>query len=117
MKNKDSCRGGTHHPETVARAAKTLPGDPAIGELASFFKICGDPTRMKILYALAASELCVCDIASLLGMTMSSISHQLRILRQARMVSSRKDGQMVYYAATDRHVKSILDQGMKHLAE
>lgn len=117
MKEKESCRGGPHHPQIVARTAKSLPGDAAIGELASFFKICGDPTRMKILYALAASELCVCDIASLLGMTMSSISHQLRILRQARMVTARKDGQMVYYAATDGHVKNIMDQGMRHLEE
>jgi ArsR family transcriptional regulator len=116
-KHVSECRGGPHHPESIAMVKKTMPGDPEIGDLSSFFKICGDPTRIRILYALSASELCVCDIADLLGMTMSSISHQLRLLKQARMVSSRKKGQMVYYRAADRHVKSILDQGMKHLTE
>lgn len=94
-----------------------MPGEEDIQELAGFFKICGDPTRMKILYALFSAEMCVCDIAELLGMTMSSISHQLRVLKQARMVAARKEGQMVYYSATDMHVKEIIIQGMRHLTE
>ena len=111
------CGCNSIHPEVIVRAEKAMPADGDIVELSSFFKICGDPTRMKILYALFATEMCVCDIAGLLGMTMSSISHQLRVLKQARMVSSRKEGQMVFYSATDEHVKDIITQGMRHMAE
>ncbi len=111
------CDCGAVHPEVIKKAERSMPGDADIRELASFFKICGDPTRMKILYALFAMEMCVCDIAGLLGMTMSSISHQLRVLKQARMVTDRKDGKMVYYSATDSHVREIITQGMRHLTE
>jgi len=104
-------------PKLVEKARRNMPGDGAIQELSAFFKICGDPTRMKILCALFTAELCVCDIAGLLGMTMSSISHQLRVLKQARMVSARKEGQNVFYSASDPHVKEIIGQGMRHLAE
>jgi len=77
----------------------------------------GDTTRIKILYALFASEMCVCDIAALINMTQSAISHQLRILKQARLVKYRKDGKIVYYSLDDEHVKQIFDQGLHHITE
>ena len=118
MKTKESgCNCNAIHPEIIEKAAKSMPEDESITELSSFFKICGDPTRMKILFALFKTEMCVCDISSLLDMTVSSISHQLRILKQARMVTGRKDGQNVFYSASDDHVKKIINQGMDHITE
>ncbi|MCP4131976.1 MAG: helix-turn-helix transcriptional regulator [bacterium] len=118
MKTKQTgCNCNAIHPEIIEKAAKSMPQNDDITELAAFFKICGDPTRMKILFALFSTEMCVCDISSLLNMTVSSISHQLRILKQARMVTARKEGQNVYYSASDEHVEKIMNQGMDHLTE
>ncbi len=86
-------------------------------DLAELYKIFGDSTRIRILYALFEKEMCVNDIAEELGMTMSAISHQLRILKQARLVKYRKEGKAVFYALADDHVKSIIEMGMEHISE
>ncbi|MBS6196006.1 MAG: helix-turn-helix transcriptional regulator [Clostridiales bacterium] len=99
----------------------TLPGEPPADEvlykLADLYKVFGDPTRIRILYALSAGELCVCDIADLLGMTQSAISHQLRVLKQSALVKFRRDGKTVYYSLADSHVATILIQGLNHVQE
>ena len=86
-------------------------------DLAELYKIFGDSTRIRILYALFEKEMCVNDIAESLNMTMSAISHQLRILKQARLVKYRKDGKAVFYALSDDHVKSIIEMGLEHISE
>ena len=86
-------------------------------ELSEFFKFFGDTTRIRILYVLFEKEVCVCDIAEILGMTLSAISHQLRILKTARLVKHRRDGKTVYYSLADDHVKTILGMGMEHRKE
>ncbi|HAF60363.1 MAG TPA: transcriptional regulator, partial [Clostridiales bacterium UBA9856] len=86
-------------------------------DLAELFKVFGDSTRIKILWALDEDEMCVCDIAYLLNMTQSAISHQLRVLKQAHLVKSRREGKVVYYSLADDHVKLILDQGLIHTTE
>ena len=94
-----------------------LPDDEILYDLADLFKIFGDSTRLKILYVLFESEMCVNDIAQLLGMTQSAISHQLRGLKQSKLVRYRREGKTVLYSLADGHVRTILDQGMEHVAE
>ena len=94
-----------------------LPEEEVLYDLGDFFKILGDSTRIKILSALFQSEMCVCDIAALLGMTQSAISHQLRVLKQGRLVKHRKNGKVVYYSLDDDHIKHIVDQGLTHISE
>ncbi|MDV2495141.1 MAG: metalloregulator ArsR/SmtB family transcription factor [bacterium] len=84
--------------------------------LAEIFRVLGDPTRVRILHALAASELCVCDLAAILGMSQSAVSHQLRLLRSLRLVRHRREGRMVYYALDDDHIEKLLAQGLDHVA-
>jgi len=86
-------------------------------DTAEIFKVLGDPTRVRLLYALAQRELCVCDLSAVLGMTQSAISHQLRVLRSARLVRYRKAGKMVYYALADKHVTQFIDVGVDHARE
>ena len=94
-----------------------MPEEELLYDLGDFFKILGDSTRIKILSALFQSEMCVCDIAALLGMTQSAISHQLRVLKQGRLVKHRKEGKVVYYSLDDDHIKHIVDQGLTHISE
>ena len=94
-----------------------MPSEDALIDLAELFKIFGDSTRITILYALLGGELCVCDIAALLSMTVSAISHQLRILRAAQLVVFRREGKTVFYSLADDHVRTILDMGMEHILE
>lgn len=94
-----------------------MPDEDTLYNLSELFKIFGDSTRIKILYVLFESEMCVCDIAQLLQMTQSAISHQLRALKQSKLVSSRREGKTVFYALADSHVRTILDQGMEHVSE
>ncbi|MBO5293873.1 MAG: helix-turn-helix transcriptional regulator [Clostridia bacterium] len=94
-----------------------MPAEEEMFALADFYKIFGDSTRIRILYVLHESELCVCDIAQLLGMNISAISHQLRVLKQARLVKFRRAGKTVYYSLADDHIHSILAQGMEHIRE
>ncbi|NLP44089.1 MAG: helix-turn-helix transcriptional regulator [Peptococcaceae bacterium] len=94
-----------------------MPDEDNLFDLAELFKLFGDTTRIRILWALSEAEMCVCDIAFLLNMTPSAISHQLRLLKQARLVKNRKEGKVVYYSLDDDHIKLIFDQGMIHINE
>jgi len=112
-----SCEFHHAHEDTVKRISAIMPDEDSLFDLAELYKIFGDSTRIKILYALFESELCVCDIATLIGASMSAVSHQLRILKQASLVSYRRDGKTVFYSLADDHVRSILGQGMEHINE
>ena len=105
------------HDELLTKLRPELPDEEKLYDLAELFKIFGDSTRIRILYVLFEAEVCVCDIAEVLGMTQSAISHQLRILKQAKLVRSRREGKTVYYALADEHVRTILGQGMDHIEE
>ena len=115
--NVPSCELQHAHEDTVKKIREIMPDEDALFDLAELYKIFGDSTRIKILYALFEAELCVCDIATLIGMSMSAVSHQLRILKQACLVQYRRDGKSVYYSLADDHVRSILGQGMEHISE
>lgn len=111
-----SCMCGLH--EDVARKVKNkMLNDDILFDIAEVFKIFGDSTRMKIIYALKLSELCVCDLAFITNSTQSAISHQLRILKQAKLVKSRKDGKVVYYSLKDDHVIKLFQIGREHVEE
>ncbi|MEG0688763.1 MAG: metalloregulator ArsR/SmtB family transcription factor [Hungatella sp.] len=105
------------HEDIVDRVNQVMPQDEDLLNLAEFFKIFGDSTRIKILYALSQSEMCVCDIATLLQMGQSAISHQLRVLKQMYLVKFRRDGKTVFYSLADGHIETILAQGMEHIRE
>lgn len=105
------------HEHVVEKVNEVMPQGEELQDLAEFFRVFGDSTRIRILYALSQSELCVCDIASLLGMGQSAISHQLRILKQMRLVKFRRDGKSVLYSLADSHIETILAQGMEHIRE
>ena len=94
-----------------------MPADEELYDLAELFKVFGDSTRIKILYALFESELCVCDIAQLLNLTQTAVSHQLRVLKGSKLVKFRREGKTVFYSLDDEHVRSIIGQGMEHLNE
>lgn len=113
----DKCDCTVIHEEIVGNVRRNMPDEEVLMDLADLFKVFGDSTRVKILCALFESEMCVCDIAALLGMTKSAISHQLRILKQAKLIKNRRDGKVVYYSLDDEHVKNIFDQGLSHVAE
>lgn len=113
---EESHTGEAHHPVVDALRSGFPPAE-SLSRLAEFYKVFGDETRIRILYALFESELCVCDIAELLEMSVSAISHQLRVLKQARLVEFRRSGKTVYYALADDHVRAILGQGMEHIGE
>jgi len=105
------------HEETVNQVRDKMPQEETLYNLAELFKVFGDSTRIKILWALDEAEMCVCDISVLLNMTQSAISHQLRVLKQAKLVKNRKEGKVVYYSLDDEHVKQIFDQGLTHINE
>ena len=105
------------HECIIDEVRQIMPEDEMLYDLAELFKVFGDTTRIKILYALFSKEMCVCDIADLLGMTHSAISHQLRVLKQARLVKFRKEGKVVYYSLDDSHISQIFDCGLSHIQE
>ena len=105
------------HEDVVKKVKEHIPAERELNDLAEFFKVFGDVTRLKLLSVLFHSEMCVCDIAELLGMTQSAISHQLRALKNARLVKARREGKTVFYALADDHVKTIIDQGLEHVLE
>ena len=108
----------THvHEQTVKRVNEIMPKDEELFDLAELFKVFGDSTRIRILYILFESEMCVCGIAELLGMTQSAISHQLQVLKKSKLVRFRREGKTVFYSLADSHVRTILDQGMEHVNE
>ncbi len=105
------------HEDTVRRVLADMPEEETLSDLAELFKVFGDTTRIRILYALFEAELCVGDIAQLLGMTQTAVSHQLRILRTNKLVKGRKDGKIVFYSLADDHVRTMIGQGMEHVNE
>lgn len=105
------------HEDVVKRVLDSLPQEEELYDLAELFKVFGDSTRIKILYVLFEREMCVCDIAELLHMTQSAISHQLRVLKQSQLVKFRREGKTVYYSLADSHVRTIINQGMEHIEE
>ena len=105
------------HEDIVEKVKNRIPPEQELYDLADFFKVFGDSTRIKILYVLFQAEMCVCDIATLLQMGQSAISHQLRVLKQMRLVSFRRDGKTVFYKLADAHIQTILAQGMEHISE
>jgi DNA-binding transcriptional ArsR family regulator len=113
----DICQINYVDQDRVARARLRMHDDRTIAELAEIFKVLCEPTRIRILQALAEEELCVCDLAAVVDTTASAISHQLRLLRAARLVTSRKDGKMVYYALDDVHVLTLFEEGIRHVQE
>ncbi len=109
------CKVFERHAEKITRVKRELPRDDVIHELADFFDAMGNPTRLKILLALLKEELCTCDLTSITGLSVSAVSHQLRILRDRRIVKYRREGKNVYYSLEDEHVKQILRIGLEHV--
>ncbi|MCL2678341.1 MAG: metalloregulator ArsR/SmtB family transcription factor [Clostridiales bacterium] len=105
------------HEEAVSAARARMAGKSELGKLAGLYKMFSDGTRVRILWALQGGELCVCDLAVLLGMTKSAVSHQLKSLRLSNLVKFRKDGKVVYYSLADAHVEDILRRGFEHISE
>ena len=103
--------------EAVARVRTTMVSDRSAAGLAQTFGVLGDPTRVKLISALMAGELCVCDLATLLGLSQSAVSHQLRLLRNMRLAKYRRDGRMVYYSLDDQHIRDLFLQGLQHVTE
>ena len=116
-KNEETCRERCFHPELVESVKKAMGGEEKLFELAELFKALGDSTRIRILSALCRSELCVCDLTSILDMNQSAVSHQLRVLRAGKIVRSRKEGKNVYYSLDDRHVAMLMEIGLEHVSE
>lgn len=114
-KNEFICDCNIIHQEAVESTLKRMPDDNIFNKLAEFFKILGDTTRTKILFALDQNEMCVCDIANVLGMSKSSISHQLGTLRRSGIVKCRKVGKEVFYTLDDEHVREVFEVGMEHI--
>ena len=105
------------HEDIVKKVQSTMPGEEELYDLAELYKVFADSTRIKILYVLFESEMCVCDIALLLEMSQSAISHQLRVLKQAKLVKFRREGKTIFYSLSDDHVRTIIDQGIEHIEE
>lgn len=111
------CEHDEVHAEHVSLARAAMPEEETLYELADFFKIFGDSTRISILFAIDGEPMCVCDIAELLGMTKSAVSHQLKILRQSDLVRYKKSGKNVYYSLADDHVRDIIEKALDHIKE
>ena len=111
------CEQDLLHEDLIVSVEKELPKDEVLYDLAELFKMFADSTRVKILYALFESELCVCDIAKVLNLTQSAVSHQLRILKGGKLVKYRREGKVVFYSLADEHVRSIIELGMEHISE
>ncbi|MBO5908763.1 MAG: winged helix-turn-helix transcriptional regulator [Clostridia bacterium] len=105
------------HEDTVKAVKAKMPPDEELYDLAELYKIFGDSTRIKILYVLLESEMCVCDISTLIGASQSAISHQLKLLRQADLIKPRRVGKTVFYSLADEHVRTIINNGMEHISE
>ena len=113
----ESCDVIHVHKDAAEKVRNCLPSEEELLELSGFFKVFGDATRIKILCILLQSEMCVCDLAQTLNMTQSAISHQLRMLKQMKLVKSRREGKTVFYSLADGHIKTIVNQGMEHIRE
>ena len=120
MDNKkpiEKCEFLCIHENVVQDVLRRMPEEELLYDLAEFFKVFGDSTRIRILYALKENELCVCDIANLLELTQTAVSHQLRVLKSSKLVKARRSGKTVFYSLDDDHIHSILDMGIHHLEE
>lgn len=113
----ENCGVTLVHDEVVKSVTEQMPEDEVLYDLAELYKVFGDSTRIKILYVLFESDMCVCDIAEALSMGQSAISHQLRVLKQAQLVKFKREGKQVIYSLADDHVRRIIDQGMEHILE
>ncbi|MCY6353734.1 ArsR/SmtB family transcription factor [Clostridium sp. ZS2-4] len=109
------CKCNEIHNDIIGKVEENMISEETSIILAEFFKVLGDSTRIKILYALSVNEMCVCDISKLLDMSQSAVSHQLRVLRNARLVKYRKEGKVVYYSLDDEHVENVFRQGLDHI--
>ena len=112
-----SCEFIHAHEDIIQRVNESMPEDELLYDLAELYKVFGDSTRIRILYVLFEAEMCVCDLAQMLNMSMSAISHQLRVLKQSQLVKFRREGKTVFYSLADDHVRTIIDQGMEHISE
>lgn len=117
QKAEDCCNHEGPHDNVVAAVRSRMADADTTSRLADFYKVFGDATRVRILLALLESELCVCDLAELLQMNQSAISHQLRILKHSKLVKNRREGKTVFYSFADDHIQTIINQGMEHIAE
>ena len=115
--NEFTCACNVVHEDVVREVSRKMLAEPLLGLAENFFKVFGDATRLRIIWALDQHELCVCDLAALLNMTKSAISHQLRALRDANLVINRRDGKNIYYALADDHVRQIFEMGLEHVRE
>lgn len=113
----ECCEEHMVHNELLQRVNGKMPDEEEISDLSDLFKVFGDSTRLKIMFVLFESEVCVCDLAELLNMTQSAISHQLKVLKQSKLVTSRRDGKSIFYSLADNHVRSIIAQGREHIEE
>ena len=113
----ETCDAIEIHSDLLKIVNTTLPEETELYDLAELFKVFGDSTRIRILFVLFEAEVCVCDLAAALNMTQSAISHQLRILKQNKLVKSRRDGKSIFYSLADEHVRTIIDQGREHIEE
>ena len=116
-KELDCCEVNEVHSSVLQKIIAEMPDEIELYNLAELFKVFGDGTRVRILFVLLTAEVCVCDLAKLLGMTQSAVSHQLRVLKQARLIKARRDGKTVFYSLADDHVATLLRQGMEHVCE
>lgn len=117
VNSKEKCNCNIIHADVIDSVKPKMPEEETLYLLAELFSVFGDTTRIKILWALSEAKMCVCDISALLGMNQSAISHQLRVLKQAKLVKARKTGKTVYYSLDDNHVNEIFKQGMVHINE
>ena len=117
MEQIELCEENIVHEETLAAIAKKMPQEETLYDLAELFKVFGDSTRIRILYVLFEGEVCVCDLANILQMSQSAISHQLRILKINKLVKNRREGKSIYYSLADDHVRTIINNAMEHILE
>ena len=113
----ECCEQVEVHEELLTIVRSQMPEEGTLYDLAELFKVFGDSTRIRILFVLFEAEVCVCDLAEALGMTQSAVSHQLKILKQSKLVKSRREGKSIFYSLADGHVRTIIDQGLEHIEE
>lgn len=113
----ECCDSVCVHEELLQKVTAQMPKEEALYDLAELFKVFGDSTRIRILFVLFEAEVCVCDLAEVLGMTQSAVSHQLKILKQAKLVKNRRAGKSIFYSLADDHVRAMIGQGLEHIEE
>ena len=117
IEHSECCQGTEVHEDILGLVRSKLPPEDNLFELAELFKVFGDSTRIRILYVLMEAEVCVCDLAEVLNMSQSAISHQLSILKRSSLVKNRREGKSIFYSLADEHVRTVLSQGMEHVEE